>query len=429
MKWPTEGSKMRHRSTRNLLLWITLIAAPAQAADEIHWTFTGPTSVSFDWRGSETTVRYGLTTSYGSTATAVTPSPLPFSSTGPFREAKLTGLQPGTVYHYSIGTGPDHTFRTPLPPGASDFTVYAQGDVGYDDGWWRMGELQAMIGSARPHFVLMVGDLTYGNSTSQSSVDKHFNDVMVWSQDAAYMPSWGNHEWDDPSRDDLRNYKGRFDLPNPQASPGAPSVGGAGEDWNWFDYGNVRFIAYPEPYTSSTWSDWHTKARALMDQAQADPNIRFIVTHGHRPPWSSGYHESETQIQSILGQLGAGHSKYVLNLNGHSHNYERTYPQNGVIHLTVGTGGADLEVSGSSSCVWPGGCPKPSWSAYRAMHHVAVQLRFTANGIQVTAFCGPAGDSGENDVSCTKGTVLDSFTIGAVPVADLVAPARILDLQ
>lgn len=412
-----------------LLLGFLLLATPAGAADEIHWTFTGPTSVTFDWRGAETTIRYGLTTSYGTTVTAVTPSPLPFSSSGPFHEARLTGLQAGTMYHYSIGTGADHTFRTPVPPGTSDFVFYAQGDIGDNSDWPIMGSVQNMIAGARPDFVLMVGDLTYGNSVGQSAVDRHFNDVQVWSLDAAYMPSWGNHEWDTPSSDDMRNYKGRFDLPNPQTSPSAPSAGCCGEDWSWFDYGNVRFIAYPEPYSSSSWSDWGTKAKTLMDQAQSDPNINFIVTYGHRPPYSSGYHDSETQMQTIMGQLGAAHSKYVLNLNGHSHDYERSYPQSGVIHLTVGVGGADLEES-SPPCLWPQGCPAPSWSAYRAMHHAAVKFHVTSTGIQVTAFCGPPGDSSsnQNDITCTQGTVMDSFTIGSAPVADVTPPAAIHDL-
>src|SRR5712691_7712689 len=81
-------------------------------SDEVHYTFTGPTSVAFDWRGTATDIRYGATTSYGSTATAQTPSPLPFSSTGPFEEVALTGLDPGATYHYSIGGGTDHTFTT-----------------------------------------------------------------------------------------------------------------------------------------------------------------------------------------------------------------------------------------------------------------------------------------------------------------------------
>ena len=81
-------------SRRVLLCLLCALALPARAhaADEVHWTFTGPTSVTFDWRGSETTVRYGLTSAYGSTATAVTPSPVPPSSSGPFWEARIGGL-------------------------------------------------------------------------------------------------------------------------------------------------------------------------------------------------------------------------------------------------------------------------------------------------------------------------------------------------
>ena len=73
----------------------------------------------------------------------------------------------------------------------------------------------------------------------------------AWSRRSAYMPVWGNHEWES-GKDDLRNYKGRFALPHAQASAGAPAAGGPGEDWYWFDYGAVRFISYPEPYGAET---------------------------------------------------------------------------------------------------------------------------------------------------------------------------------
>ena len=65
------------------------------------------------------------------------------------------------------------------------------------------------------------------------------------------------------------------------------------------------------------------------------------------------------------------------------------------------------------------------------MHHAAVQLHFTATGIQVTTFCGPAGDSGSNtnDVTCTQGSVMDSFTIGSVSMADVIPPAAVKDLR
>src|SRR4051812_14092022 len=50
-------------------------AAPALAADEVHWTLTGPSSVTFDWRGPETTLAFGPTPSYGAVAAARTPNP------------------------------------------------------------------------------------------------------------------------------------------------------------------------------------------------------------------------------------------------------------------------------------------------------------------------------------------------------------------
>src|SRR6185369_4086342 len=110
--------------------------------------------------------------------------------------------------------------------------------------------------------------------------------------------------------------------------------------------------------------DWFPRAASVMDDAQADPSIVFIVTFGHRPAYSSGHHEGDPQLKGYLDTLGANHSKYRLNLNGHSHDYERTTPQSGVVHVTAGTGGASLEQDGS--CLYLT-CAQPSWSVFRAM--------------------------------------------------------------
>ena len=384
------------------------------AADQVHWTLTGQTSVTFDWRGPGNAIHFGLTPAYGNTVLASTPNPLPWSSAGPFWEARLTGLQENTLYHYAIGTGPDHTFRTPLPRGSSGFTIMAEGDIGSAVNYPPVAGVQSQIAAQTPAFVLALGDLTYGNESGIAMVDNHFNDMMVWSRDAAYMPAWGNHEWESVT-DDLRNYKGRFDLPNPRMSPDIPPPNNGGEDWYWFDYGNVRFIAYPEPFSNAL-DDWYPRALAIMDSAQADPVISHIVTFGHRPAYSSGHHSGETRLKGYLDQLGASHSKYVLNLNGHSHNYERTTPQSGVVHLTVGTGGSPLEDDpNGAGCDWAGGCPPPSWSAFRTFHRGPLRLRFTSGGIEGALLCGPAGNGsvgGPDDLTCSIDTIIDSFVIG-----------------
>jgi hypothetical protein len=64
-----------------------------------------------------------------------------------------------------------------------------------------------------------------------------------------------------------------------------------------------------------------------MDEAQRDPNITFIVTFGHRAPFTSGYHHSDLDLRHYIARLAAKHKKYALNVNSHSHDYERSYPR------------------------------------------------------------------------------------------------------
>ena len=247
----------------------------------------------------------------------------------------------------------------------------------------------------------MAGDLTYANSPGrgQAAVDQHFNDVMRWSTRAAYMPAWGNHEYECPALDDLRNYKGRFLLPNAQASPGSPDISCCGNDWGWCDAGPVRFISYPEPW-SGAWADWRTKAGPLMQQAQNDPAIQYIVTFGHRSAYSTGSHlGSETNLSLYLDALGDSYSKYVLNIAGHSHNYERYQPIHGVTHVTVGAG-ASLVVP------WKGSDPRTAFRALR-LSHLRVDVGVT--GMRLQAVCDQPTSS--DDVVCANGAVMDELLI------------------
>ncbi|MFH1017587.1 MAG: metallophosphoesterase family protein [Pseudomonadota bacterium] len=457
-------------SLRRARYWAFLtflaILSPANAADQIHWTFTGQTSVTFEWCGTkEDTIRYGLTSSYDRSAPGTVPDPLPWpgssdSSACPaYLEAKLTGLWENTIYHYSIAGSGDRTFRTPVPRGSSVYTVVAQADLGSAErGYANVPAVQKLIGDIKPHFVLMPGDLTYADGGSEIDYHAHFNDLIRgtgtldspngWALEAADMAIWGNHEWGRGSSDNLRNYKGFFDFPNSQASPDVPlSDGGAtlGEDWYWFDYGNVRFIAYPEPYQSSAWTDWKCKMSnqlsgcggspaGVMDTAQSDPAIQFIVTFGHRPAYSTGYHSGDSALRTILDGLGDTYDKYVLNLNGHSHNYERSDPAqtHNVTHITAGTGGASLEAV-SSGCA--------GWTMYRVMHTGPVRLRFYHGGLVGEFICGPS--SGRDDIPCgsqipsaqqgtklvcSEGSVVDSFVIGTPQQDQLPQPPNTTDL-
>ncbi len=413
------------------LLSLLIAAHAALAADQIHWTLTGPTSVTFNWRGSvtENTIRYGTHPwVFSQSAVGVPPGPAPTSTPGPFWEARLTGLRENTRYYYRIGNQFVHTFRTPPPRGGSDFWLAEEADVGSTLSYANVGITQAMIpidhpelpGDDRPRFVLVPGDLTYGDQNSLADVDRHFNDVMVWSQDAAYMPAWGNHEWataSDGRLDNLDNYEGRFDFPNSQTSPGASvAVGnGPGEDWYWFDYGNVRFIAFPEPY-SGAWLDWATRVDTVMAEAQRDPALTFIVTFGHRPSWSSGAdHGGDATLAGYMAALHVKYSKYRLSLQAHSHHYERSDPgQTGGIVFIVGAGGGST-LGGLRS-------PQPSWSAKRIDHLEHVRIHVEQDRIDGYVICGPV-ISGAHD-TCVQGSVIDTWSVLAAPAVGVVDPPR-----
>jgi hypothetical protein len=389
---------------------------PTEEPRQIHFTFTAPDAVTFDWRGNDRTLRFWAKTLAPRTVEAHAPVPAPPASaaaaaTG-WQEAVLDGLQPGVEYIYEVGhpvRPQTMSFRAPPARGAVDFTFVAVGDIGSSASSPAAAIVSRMIARAEPAFVLALGDLTYADEGSPGDVDRHFDDVMAWSRRAAYMPVWGNHEWEGKG-DDLSNYKSRFALPHAAASPGAPAAGCCGEDWYWFDQGAVRFIVYPEPYTKETWSDWARKAEPLFAAAEADPALRFVVTAGHRPAYSSGHHGGAPQLRAILDDFGKRFGKYVLNLAGHSHGYERTKPQNHVVHVTAGIGGGALEHA-ATDCLWTD-CKAPSYLAFRAIHHGFVKLTVREDGIALEAICAGATPKQDN-IRCGDGEFMDQALIPA----------------
>jgi hypothetical protein len=388
-------------------------SSPAEDESEVHFSFTSPTSVTFSWHGSGRTVRVWSKSSPPREIEAHEPSPKPYSSAGPWKEATVTDLAPGVEYGYEIGR-PRYPvpafFRVPPAPGSAGFSFVAVSGLGSSIDYPEVEPLHRLLATEEPAFVLGLGDLTYADVRSQASVDRHFDDVMAWSRKAAYFPVWGEHEWATPTRDDLRNYKGRFALPNPQASPDAPRPGCCGEDWYWFDYGNVRFISYPEPYTDTTWDDWAAKAAPLFDQAERDPAIAFTITMGHRPAFSSARAGGSPQLRRLLDAFGARSRKYVLDLSGHAGAYERTKPIAHVVHVVTGPGAGELDHA-DTPCFWQD-CTPPELTARRAIRHAFVRVNVRPTSIRLEAFCAVM-TPGRDDFRCIDGDMFDSVTIDA----------------
>jgi hypothetical protein len=134
------------------------------------------------------------------------------------------------------------------------------------------------------------------------------------------------------------------------------------------------------------------------------------VTAGHRPAYSSGHHGGSAQLRAILDDFGKRFAKYVLNLAGHNHGYERTKPQAHVVHVSAGIGGGALEHA-DTDCKWPD-CKTPAFTAFRAIHHGFVKLAVHEDEIALEVVCAGASPNDDN-VRCGDGEILDETTIPA----------------
>jgi hypothetical protein len=255
--------------------------------------------------------------------------------------------------------------------------------------------------------------LTGAGPYGQREVDRRFHDAMVWSQTAAWMPVWGNHDWEYTTDDDLRTYKGRFDIPHPGTISSSPAVSCCGEDWGWFDYGNTRFISYPEPWTASSWGEWKIQVTPVFSAAQKDSSIKFIVTFGHRSSYTSTYDRSpgETDLRAILDGFHSGNPKYVLDLSGHNHQYERYHLSNGMNYIISSTTGSYYH-EGWASPTRPADC------AFRAIHYGILVLDITDTAIQGRFVCSVNSNDARSDympleehVCSNPGSVIDSFML------------------
>jgi hypothetical protein len=389
-------------------------------ADQIHFSIISGTAITFDWLGSADSISYAtdpnnLTTWVHATPAAYLPVISPWvSDPGPYWEAKLTGLQQNTLYSYKIGgSGQTNTFRTPPPSGTAGFRVCTASDM--HDNSIECAAMFGQIAGFKPAFVLTTGDLTGAGPDGQEKVGHRFRDAMVWSQNAAWMAVEGNHDWEYTTADDLRTYKGRFDIPNPGTILSSPAASAGGEDWGWFDYGNTRFVSYPEPWSSGSWNEWKLYATSVFAGAQKDPNIKFIVTFGHRSAYTStnGRSPGETSLRNILDAFHTAYSKYVLDLSGHNHQYERYQLASGMNYVINSTTGSYYHTGWASPT-------KPTGCAFRAIHYGILVLDITDTEIQGRFVCSvntsnPSHDyiPTEEHVCSNPGVVIDSFAIAA----------------
>ncbi len=316
----------------------------------LNWQDNTSTTMSVVWETTPattgSTVKYGPDSGYGQTATGTTDSQ---GTNGLIHMVEITGLSPGTTYHYSCGdaTGgwsPDSTFTT-SPATATNFTFISMGDSRDNP-----TELQKIVGKViivNPDFVGFSGDLV--GSDDATLYDGWFTIWQPLGNHVPIVPSIGNHE------ESGVNYIHRFTLPN-------------NERWYSLNYSNMHIIVLSTSQdTYSTGSEQYNWLVHDLQVAANDSAHPWKIAIFHNPPYNVGGHGGDAGVQTYLVPLFLQYKVDIV-FNGHNHYYERTYPlagggsnptvtnhslhyyrnPTGVIYATTGSCGAPLYDIGSA---------------------------------------------------------------------------------
>ncbi len=338
---------------------------------------TTPTSVVVAWAtdtSGASEVRYSEDTSYSHTAAATS-----FASDGKtWHSATITGLTPDTTYHYRVYTGgvdltpwSDVTFTTAPPDTATQVTFAALGDgrpnstsASPNQAAW---DVAYQMTQKNFDFAVHSGDIVYGGgvcSGSDSGWNQYLRAYFDVYEDSVkqtpFYPAIGNHELGSGSSAcGYHAYTDVYHLPE-----NAPS--GDEERYYAFDWGNVHVISLN---TEQNYNVGSAQYNWLENDLQ-NTDRRWIVVAFHRPPYSSGPHGSNTDVQDQLVPLFEQYGVDVV-LNGHDHDYERTCPIKNDACTTIDDGGVVYFVTGGAGAPLYSQNDPNAWftAKYSKSHH------------------------------------------------------------
>jgi acid phosphatase type 7 len=239
--------------------------------------------------------------------------------------ARFTGLEADHLYCYEMEDADGVVFgrtgfRTAPEPGTAKpvrFAVFGDSGNGSSD----QQAVVKQISSFPFDLALVAGDFAYESGT-RAEIDAHF--FAMYPQllrSVPFFPITGNHEYE---TEDAAPFREAFALPR----NGGP---GGEERWYSFDWGDVHFVALDTEQIGSLQAGW-------LERDLSRNKRRWTVAYGHRPPYSSGEHGSDSNFRQTFSPILERHGVPLV-LTGHDHHYERTKPVHGTTYVVTGGGG------------------------------------------------------------------------------------------
>jgi acid phosphatase type 7 len=323
-----------------------------------------PGSLELMWQVPENTADWGVelkTSPTGKWVRTALPQWVPVAPDGlqarRVYHARLTGLNPGTVFSYRVSRAGNVVFTAEghAPKGeAQAYRFVVNGDIGAATPDAKLLAKQSFLN--HPDLVVIPGDIIYENGRVSEYDTKFwpiYNADQVSDEGAPLMRSIpyvgapGNHDVDNRSLDRYPDglayfYFWRQPLNGPAGKEGDAFVPemqatdehrkaflqAAGDAYpgavNYsFNYGNAHWlIVDSDPYVN--WTDSALRNWVARDLGGAqDAAWRFVVFH--HPGFSSAREHYEQQQMRLLSPLFEA-GKVDVVFSGHVHNYQRSFP-------------------------------------------------------------------------------------------------------
>ncbi len=255
----------------------------------------------------------------------------------------MDDLFPGTVYQYQVLEGDRllseevFQFRTSPLPGDGAIRVAVAGDTGSGDE--HQHAVARVIEEMAPDLFIHTGDLIYILSEDEAIFEPY---KKIFSQ-ACFYPSYGNH-------DEILDWPSLFHLPDEHPEDDAIYYS--------FDWGSAHFVALDSDHDFTVDGEQFLWLEADL-QAAREKGLPWTILFFHKPVITVGaYSYSCWAIRQTIAPI-IDKFEVDLVLNGHDHNYQRSYPfreevvrdgwQNpnfvsprGTIYLVTGGGGGYL---------------------------------------------------------------------------------------
>ena len=264
------------------------------------------------------TVDYGLTNTYGSSATTV--STMPTTGGTYIHRIHLTGLTSDTTYYYRLGVH-SASFKTAVNSGTA-FRFSWMADC--RNGTAIHDSIATLIQAAAPRFSLYGGDLCDDGDSYPTYIQQFFRpNQLELAARVPFFNTTGNHEkW----------------STNTLAFMQAPASASGNQGYYSFEYGDVHVVVmnYMDPEGYAAGSPQYNFIAA--DLAATTQPWKIVICHA--PAYSTGSHGEDIDMIALTTNVFEPKGVNLV-LAGHNHFYQRNMV-NGIYHLVIGSAGAPL---------------------------------------------------------------------------------------